>query len=248
MQTKLTQVLVSSNYTEETLDHLYRRNLMRLNLLSLLLLAISIPSYSAGSAGVAVTSEYVWRGQKQSNGAAVQAEISHEVMKNLTLGLWTSTISGGKSENDITANYSFSIADGHSINVGAIGYLYVTGSTSNTLEANLGYSSPWFELQVYNTSDYFGTKTASNYLSLGTQIPFHGNMNLNLNVGMTSFDDEVKAGNKNYSDYKIGLERSTKLGTLEFFYTSTDRKTWDGSTETKQLDEVMGVSLAIELN
>ncbi|MEC9284052.1 MAG: TorF family putative porin [Bdellovibrionota bacterium] len=221
---------------------------MRLSLLSLLLLSISIPSYSAGSAGVAVTSEYVWRGVKQSNGAAVQAQMSHELIENLSVGIWTSTIDGGKSENDLSLNYALTLTEGHSMNFGAIGYLYVTGSKSNTLEANLGYSSPWFDLQVYNTSDYFGTETSSTYVNLGTQIPFHGNMNLKLNIGMTSFDDEVKSGVKNYSDYKIGIERSTKLGALEFFYTSTDRKTWDGSTETKQLDEVVGVSLAIDLD
>ena len=225
---------------------------MKLKILFVLFFsAIPFSGHAEGETKLTVTSEYVWRGTRLSNGAAAQAELSREIYHNLEVGLFASNVSEDISERDSEADLHliqyFDLNENHRFGIGVVGYLYLTHTSHNTTEAHLSYENQWFNFKVYNTQKYFGKNTGSTYLNVGTKFLVTSDILMKLNLGQTTYEDEVEAGYKNYHDYKISLEKEYNLGTFDLFFSSANRYEWDGSTKEKQHDDVLGVSITVDV-
>ena len=60
--------------------------------LLLLITFISLPSYSAVSANVSFTSDYIWRGMTQSDGPAIQGGFDYANDSGFYAGIWGSNV------------------------------------------------------------------------------------------------------------------------------------------------------------
>ncbi|MEC9284101.1 MAG: TorF family putative porin [Bdellovibrionota bacterium] len=225
---------------------------MKITFLVLSLLTLfPLIGQAGGETKLSVTSEYIWRGTRLSNGAAAQAELTREIYHNLEVGLFASNVSEDISERDSEADLHlvqfFDMDDKHRFGIGVIGYLYLTHTSHNTTEAHISYENPWFNLKAYNTQKYFGKDTGSTYLNVGTKIPVGSEVFLRVNLGQTTYENEVEAGYKNYSDYKVSFEKEYQLGVFDLFFSSANRYEWDGTTKTKKHDDVLGVTFTVEV-
>ena len=73
-----------------------------------LTIMLSIPTFSAVSANVTFTSDYVWRGMTQSDGPAIQGGFDFEDESGFYAGIWGSNVNfndGAGSELDYYAGY-----------------------------------------------------------------------------------------------------------------------------------------------
>lgn len=225
---------------------------MKLKLLATCLFTfLPMISFAEGETKLSVTSEYIWRGTRLSNGAAAQAELSRELYHNLEAGLFASNVSEDITERDSEADLHliqyFDLNDKHRFGIGVVGYLFLTHSSHNTTEAHITYENPWFNFEAFNTQKYFGKDTSSTYVNLGTQFHISEEILLKLNLGQTSFEDEAVAGYKNYQDYKVSFEKEYQIGTFDLFFSSANRYEWDGTTKTKKHDDVLGVTFSIDV-
>ncbi len=204
------------------------------------------------SSNMAVTTDYVFRGQSQtSHGAAVQGGLDLNLDMGLHFGTWLSNVGFGPFsgiEADYFGTYTYAFSDKISASVGGILYQYLLAPTTNTLEYNVGLSLWMFNISGNFAPNYGGTKSNSIYVSLSTSCPIiaeHG-ISLDLAVGNSSFGDEVKVGSKGYMDGKISLNHTNKDGfKVGIFYTDTNRKMIDAmKVETKAKDKSMGLMIS----
>jgi len=163
--------------------------------------AQSAPAASAFTVtgNVAVTSDYVWRGNSQSAGhTAIQGgfDLSKTPISGLTAGVWSSSLSAG-NKIDLYANYGFKLA-AVDVSVGYIHYNYsaTAAGIANFSEANVAASYAGLTLKASKgvagaASDYY---YEANYSYDVAQIK-------GLNIGLHYGDD--RASNK--SDYGIAL-------------------------------------------
>jgi uncharacterized protein (TIGR02001 family) len=126
--------------------------------------AQSAPASSFAVTGnVALTSDYVWRGNSQSAGhTAIQGgfDLSKTPISGLTAGVWSSSLSAG-NEVDLYANYGFKLG-AVDLSVGYIHYNYskTAAGFSNFSEANVSATYSGLTLKVSKgvsgaASDYY---------------------------------------------------------------------------------------------
>ncbi|OUR98726.1 hypothetical protein A9Q84_04750 [Halobacteriovorax marinus] len=222
------------------------------NLLTIIFaLFLSTSALAEVSTSVAVTSDYVWRGQTQTDhGVAVQGTLDYS-WKFLTVGTWLSNVTSGSGNTEIdlyvSAKHEFS--KNFSASFGITNYTYKNLPTNNTMEYALTLESKIANLFIGYTDDYFAADSSSVYYQLtrSFSISKKDNLGLSLALGMTTFDSEVKVGSTDYLDYKVGITKSVNNFEYEFFYTDTNRKDKTATTETETKDSSFGVSLAIAI-
>lgn len=222
---------------------------MKILLISFFMMSSALASINTN---IAVTSDYLWRGQSQTaTTAAVQGTLEYSD-KWLTVGSWLSSLGGDNNGAEVdlyvTATHEFS--SDYSLALSVVGYTYAQDTNLNFIEYILTFTNPVATFMVANTSDYVGSETSSMYYNLSKSFTLDSvkKIGLNLSVGMTTFDEEEKAGSKNYTDYKIALTKEKEDMTYEFFFSNTDRKKInEDTTETNAKDATVGVSLTLSL-
>jgi uncharacterized protein (TIGR02001 family) len=207
---------------------------------------------SSITTNVAATSDYVWRGQTQSgHSAAVQGTFEYGY-KNLSVGVWTSSLASNDSrgsEVDLYANYKFELKKHASLTFGVTNYVYTKDSNQNTMEYSLNLEVHGYNLFMGIIDDYFNANSSSNYFNLSKSFKLckKNNIGLNLAVGYTTFDDENKVGSKNHLDYKVGLARTVGQMDYEVFFTDTNRKTLSGNVESDTKDSAIGAMMTFNM-
>lgn len=219
---------------------------------SFILALLGASSVMAGtSTSVAVTSDYIWRGQTQTNhSAAVQGSLEYN-WKFLTAGAWLSNVTSelGNTEIDLYISAKKEIMKDFSVALGVTNFTYKKLPANNTMEYSLTLENNIANLFVGYTDDYFAKDSSSMYYNLSRDFTLSkkDNLGLSLAVGMTTFDDEVKVGSKNYMDYKVAVTKTVNNMSYEFFYTDTDRKEKTAAAETETKDSTVGASLSFSL-
>lgn len=214
-------------------------------------LLLSTSALAETSTSVAVTSDYVWRGQTQTDhGAAVQGSLDY-TWNFLTVGAWLSNVTSGagNTEIDIYLSATKEFSKNLALSFSVTNYTYKNLPTNNTMEYALALESHIADLSVAYTDDYFAADSSSMYFNLSRSFDLmkKENIALSLAVGMTTFDSEVKVGSTDYMDYKVGITKSVDNFDYEFFYTDTNRKSKTATTETETKDGSFGVSLTVAI-
>ena len=141
--------------------------------------AMSAPAMAEGpSANVGFVSDYVWRGDTQSdNKAAIQGGLDWE-MDKLSVGVWGSSLgtSFPGAELDLYGSYNFG-----PVTVGAI-YYYYPEAGGNFYEANVGGDlGPVSLMASYNpdASTYYVEAGFSYELTKGVSLDLHAGQQQN---------------------------------------------------------------------
>jgi len=214
-------------------------------------LFLSTSTLAETSTSVALTSDYVWRGQTQTDhGVAVQGSLDY-TWNFLTVGTWLSNVTAGagNTEIDVYLSAKKEFSKDLAISLGVTHYAYKNLPTNNTNEFALTLESKYANLMVAYTDDYFAKDSSSTYyqLSKSCDLSKKENLGISLAIGMTTFDSEVKVGATDYLDYKVGITKSVNNFEYELFYTDTNRKDKSATTETETKDGVFGVGLNISI-
>lgn len=163
------------------------------------------------TANVGVTSEYMFRGVPQTNGAAVQGGVDFASDVGLYVGGWASNVNFGGGENgnefDLYGGYTTSFG-GFGLDVGAIGYIYSEteeaggGASSNLdfIEAYVGGSFGPISAKVYYSPDYNNVSASSIYGTATATFAVSENISLFAQGGSLDWDTI-----DSYVDYSAGI-------------------------------------------
>ncbi len=167
--------------------------------------------YGSASANVNLTTDYVFRGQTQTNHLpAVQGGLDWTHPTGFYLGAWGSNVHFPEApqhlEVDEYGGYSYSFNDDLSTSLGIYHYSYFPGAEINTVDYPFQVAYKSARLGV-NYAPHWGGSQNSNcwYVSggWGTQLPLK--LNLALAAGYSLFGAD--SAYEDYADFHIGLSR-----------------------------------------
>ncbi len=175
--------------------------------------AVSLLASSAAFAGnytgnVGVASNYVWRGQTQSNDlAAVSGGIDWSHPSGAYIGGWTSSLNGGEYELDLYGGYGFT-ASKVDLDVGFINYRYPVGST-NFAELYVNATMNNWTAGLAYTISKSGTNQENDFYVYGTgEFEMKKDLNLSVTLGSYNFDDNsVLTGSSDYLHLQVALTK-----------------------------------------
>jgi len=173
---------------------------------------------AGGSASIAVTSDYVWRGVSQTDsGPALQGGVSYKHESGFYMGLWGSNVDFGSGsdaniETDISAGFSGETATGLGYDFGAVRYLYPGSGDLNMTELYAGVSYGIAGAKVNYDPD-----NQNVYYEGALTFELPEEFGLVLHAGYYHFD----AGDS-VVDWKLALTKSWYGFDFELAYTDTD--------------------------
>jgi uncharacterized protein (TIGR02001 family) len=202
-------------------------------LISLLALAAAVPAFAdepaAASAdplsfNVGVVSEYRYRGISQSRlKPALQGGIDYAAANGFYVGTWASTITwtkdipggGGDAEIDLYGGYKAEVANGLTLDVGGLYYLYpgnklkdVAGfANANTFELYAALTfGPVTAKYSHSATNLFGNVDSkhSGYLDVSFNVDLGDNLMLTPHVGHQTIR-HLAVGS--YTDYSLTLAK-----------------------------------------
>lgn len=196
----------------------------------------SIPGSFSG--GVAVLSDYVFRGASQTDeNPAIQGSIGwstdfgpEEQPLNLALGIWGSNVDfNDGDEATIEIDYSAALSTEFAGFGVALNYVYFAypGADSSLdydyQEVGLAVSKDFEIVEVtaaaYWSPDFFGSVGDAYYYSLNAAVPLPFKFSLAAHVGTQQFD---RSGLDDYVDWSLGLTRPVMGIDLSLTYYDTD--------------------------
>ncbi|MAA74834.1 MAG: hypothetical protein CMN28_09015 [Salinisphaeraceae bacterium] len=165
--------------------------------------AVAAPAAMASvTGGVAVTSEYMFRGIVSEQGAAVQGNLDWSHESGIYAGIWGSNANvAGGNELDLIAGWSGDLSDSVNLDVGAIYFIFSEDEeqVADDVDADLDYLELYaginiqnFSLYAYYASNFFNVEDndafqasdgESVYLSADYGIPLNSVATLNFHVG-----------------------------------------------------------------
>lgn len=192
----------------------------------------------------ALASDYVFRGVSQTqNGPAIQGGADYAHSSGFYVGAWASNVdwvslgykNNSSMEIDLYGGYKGSVGD-VGYDVGAITYYYpgdkIFGVPNpDTTEVYLGANWKFLSLKYNHTvSQHFvgwttetGGKTrGSYYVDLGANYPLGNGWAVMGHVGYQNVKDNDPA---TYTDWKLGVSKEFKIGTVALAYTDTNADT-----------------------
>lgn len=187
------------------------------------------------SGNVGLTTDYVFRGLSQTDGAAIQGGFDAEVDNGLYAGIWASNVDFGDATTSIEVDYYAGFAGKFNeklgYDVGVIYYDYPDSKAADTgdyaftevygsLSYDFGPAAAKFG--VNHSGDYFGGSGNATYAYLGVDVPLPNGFGASFQYGDQSIKDNAAFGTADYNDWKLGLTKS--LGGFDFAlnYTDTD--------------------------
>ncbi len=202
-----------------------------MKILAFILSFSAISAFAGFSSNLTLTSDYVWRGQTQTeHGAAIQGGLDYAHDIGLYAGAWMSN-TATENETDLYVGYSKSINDDLSFKVQYLTYQYPYTGGMNTNEYTLGLSFKMIDFSFNYSDDMLGTDTSTMYFTLGGSVEVQKNLSLGINLGYFMFDDEEKADCKNYLDYKVSLTHSKDGFDIAANYSDTNRENYAGDEQ-----------------
>ena len=147
-------------------------------------------SAAANEVSIGMSSEYVFRGVTQSNGAQVWGSFDYSLGDTgIYSGLWLSNAGlAGNEEVDLYVGYALSLSDELSVDFGGIGYFDPSapssGTVNNSSEAYLGVN--WQALNVYAYYNFGGTAQRDDesiYSEVNFGIPVLADAKLQFHLG-----------------------------------------------------------------
>ena len=168
------------------------------------------------SGNVAFTTDYVYRGVTQTDGAPTISGGLDWASDEFYVGGWMSGVDfgdGTSTELDIYAGWTPSVGR-FDLDLGAIYYLYPDAPDDpeqNFVEIYAGASTTVGMVELgasYAYSpEFYGETGAAGYSKVTASVPLGENFGLDASAGFSDFYD---SGNDSYSDYSIGVTTAFK--------------------------------------
>lgn len=178
------------------------------------------------SGNVALTTDYVWRGISQTDGApAIQGGFDADLGNGLYAGVWGSNIdfigSDSSVEIDLYAGYATEVA-GVGVDVGVLHYAYPTGENElDFTEVYVGLSyGPVSLTQSFaldTGTDDLGDANYGDYTDLGLELGEYAGVALAAHVGFYNVNN-----GDDYYDWKLAASTTFMGADVEVAYTDTD--------------------------
>ena len=197
---------------------------------ALLAATVSAPSFAVEglSANVGLTSDYLWRGMTQTDGApAISGGIDYDAGNGIYVGTWASNVDFGDDatyEWDLYAGYAGEV-EGFSYDVGAIYYAYPNGDDSDFSElyASVGYGFLTLGVATLLDADWDADFADDFYYSADAAFEVAEGLELGFHVGYYDID----AGDSQ-TDYSVSLSKNN------FTFTVADSDI-DGEDDVKAI-------------
>ena len=195
------------------------------------------------SGNVALTTDYIWRGISQTDGApAIQGGFDAAFTNGLYAGVWGSNVDFGDDtdasmELDLYAGWATDL-NGVGIDIGVIHYGYPTGETgSNFDELYAGVSFGPATLTQYVGVDLgsedIGDTNYGNYTDLGLDLGEYNGFALSAHVGYY----DTKEGGDDYWDWKLAASTTFMGLDVEAAYTDVDTNSNDAGSARSGNDD-----------
>jgi len=195
-------------------------------MLASVLLAVPLTASAewAGSANVALTSDYVFRGVSQTDeDPAIQGGLDLGHDSGLYIGAWASNVDFNEEDStdpaaDDAANMELDVYLGYANEIGDISYdvsflRYIYPGADADLDYNelivtLGYSD--FTGTLAYSNDVFNTDETSIYYNLSYAHEFMDAFTVTAGAGYYDFDENVSGAGApdSYVDYHLGVGKS----------------------------------------
>lgn len=220
-------------------------NLFAKNLLSIALAGVSVAAVAedwTGSANVAFTSDYMFRGISQTDDMpAVQGGFDVNHASGFYIGTWASNVqfhTGESAEFDLYGGYANSFSNGLGYNLGVLGYFYPGADDAGAehdyqeYKAGLSYTfedvsmSPALGATVYYSPEYWGEIGNATYYDLSLGLTLMDNLGMKLHWGLQDLDED-QAGVDSYQDWKVGFNTTLAGVGFDLSYVGVDD---DGET------------------
>lgn len=201
------------------------------------------------TAGVAVTSDYRFRGQSQSaRDGAVQGWIQYDHPSGFFANVWSSYIDFNDAgvyttddtnvEVDLTAGYNFTIDDKTNGTVKAVYYWYpdadqlpgvsdynyfeLIGSLSHDFGTfGINGEVDWSPDYFFESSDAFSVRGGVTY-PIMEKFAFMGALSASANVGYQWIDDNIQYGTPDYLYFDIGATVEWDIFAIDLRWVDTD--------------------------
>ena len=194
------------------------------------------------SGNVALTTDYIWRGISQTDGApAIQGGFDADLGNGVYAGVWGSNVDFGDDtdesmELDVYAGWAGEF-NGVGVDVGVIHYAYPTsGSETDFTEVYVGASfGPASLTQYFGVdlgSDDLGDYRLGNYTDLGLDLGAYNGVAFSAHLG---YYDLQKAND--YWDWKLAASTSYFGADWELAYTDLDTNSNDSGSELGSSDD-----------
>lgn len=190
-------------------------------LAGLILLCLSIGAQAQFEADIGLYSEYIWRGQSQSEEKpAIQGSINYTWESGFYIGAWASNVrfdGVDDVEVDYYGGYNRSLSENWSLEIGYVRYTYLDefkDSDSDDIYLGLGYGDLTFKV-------WRGIEIEWTYLDLSYERDLGHDFTTKLHVGHWDVEGEADA----VLDWQAAISKSWGSLTLEVGYTETDLNT-----------------------
>src|SRR5262245_19759418 len=188
-------------------------------LLGAVLLATAGTSSAAVTGNVTLATDYRFRGISQTDrDPAIQGGFDLGTESGLYLGTWASNIQfAGSMEWDFYGGWKGEVADGVTLDVGAIYYKYPSANDSGEaevdyVEGKVAVGMAGFTVGVNYSPDY-SFETGDFWYVFGEYGTALGDFaNLTLHVALNQFEDE-----DNYRDFGLGNDNSNDDSYIDYF-------------------------------
>jgi uncharacterized protein (TIGR02001 family) len=203
------------------------------------------PAWGPFTANIALTNDYRFRGQQQSQGdPAVSGGIDYAGSSGFFAGVWASNVDFNDAaetymELDLYAGFTGALSDKTTGTIKAVYYLYPTAdyppSTNEydyfeligSLAHDFGGGTGTLELAW--SPDYFAKSGSAVALTGGVSVPlaesvwfFDGGISASGKFGYQWIDENVTFGTPDYAFYDIGLSAKVANVTLDVRWVDTD--------------------------
>lgn len=153
------------------------------------------------SANVALTSDYVWRGMTQTDGApALQGGFDYAHESGFYAGTWGSSVEfndDASMELDLYLGYSGELAGGIGYDLGVIRYMYPESNYTNFDEFYASASYAGFSAGIATSSDF-----DANYYTAGYDLELPMGIALGAAIGFNDAD-----GGSDATDLKLAISK-----------------------------------------
>ncbi|MCI4645417.1 MAG: TorF family putative porin [Hyphomonadaceae bacterium] len=191
------------------------------------------------SGNVALTSDYVFRGFTQTDGApTIQGGFDYADDSGFYVGTWASGVDfsdGTSTEIDIYGGWTPTVG-AFDLDIGAIYYIYPDAPddpAQNFLEVYAGAGTTLGETvdvggSIAYSPDYYYETGATIYYAAYAGVPLGESFGVDASVGFLSFLDDDDCMDCDYVDYSIGLTTEFEGFGFDFRFIGSDGDGVDG--------------------
>lgn len=206
----------------------------------------NVSAEEAFTANAGITSNYVFRGQTQSDdGIAAQGGIDYSHESEFYAGAWASSVDevngpAGGFEVDLYGGWAHSWDD-FGIDIGYIVYEYTDSDYSKgAKEFYVGFDWGPASITYYNGDDGAANPNDYNYVDVGLDIEMVDDVLLSFHYGRTSYDRGTSV-----NDFKV--EAGRKILDLDVSISATHEDGKNNQTTTKDTELFLTVKKVFDL-